>query len=320
MSDSLKGTRFSEFLVTTEMLLQLAFRKGLYTITLLSVLAPVLLTIVLFSIPDFEGLSYIYANDGRVVPVFSSINNGEKCYPAVVADGFLVTGNSGLKTYILIVGSEPSRLLEPLGLARQYQYSIAVILPRDVYMRLGKPWAVPVLLDQVSRNYTVAGIWSSNIVLVIDQSLRDHDGYVCLVSRGDILLSALKGVERDLLDTATLWILLLSLVYLPIIYAAQRRIAESLLVDARVAFEAGASNRGILISTSVTLIVLHVIGVIHACTLGVVLVYTAWSLLGYVMPLPPPSPRMSIAQLLIAEIVLGALTAYPASRGAVEWR
>jgi len=320
MSDSLKGTRFSEFLVTTETLLQLAVRKGLYTITLLSVLAPVLLTIVLFSIPDFEGLSYFYAKDGRVVPLFFSINNGEKCYPAVVADGFLVTGNSGLKTHILIVGSEPSRLLEPLGLARQYQYSIAVILPRDVYMRLGKPWAVTVLLDQVSRNYTVTGIWSSNIVLIIEQSLRDHDGYVCLFSRRDIMLSALKDMEMDLLDTATLWILLLSLVYLPIIYAAQRRIAESIRVDARVAFEAGASNRGILISTSVTLIVLHIIGIIHACTLGVVLVYTAWSLLGYVMPLPPPSPRTSIAQLLIAQIVLGALTAYPASRGAVEWR
>ena len=309
-----------QFLVVTSIMLISAIRKRLYTTILVSVLAPVLLLVVFFSIPDLSSLNYVVVDTSRPVLIVSSVKSSEECYSATLLESVLVTDNSALKIGVLATSVKPSRLLEALSLIKHYNYTSAVILPRDLYNDLGEPRVITVLLDQDSRNYTVAGLWSSNIVLIVDSSLESQlDRFVCLVSRGEILLSILRSTESDLLSTTILWILILSLVYTPIIYAAQRRVIESLKVDLRVLVESGVSTRKVFLSAVTVLTALHVIVVLYVCAIGVVLVYTAWSLLGYILPLPLPTLRASVLQLLLLEILLGFLTAYPACKGVVEW-
>ena len=312
--------RFSEFLATTEVLLLSAVRRGLYPTILVSVLAPALLLVVLFSIPDFRSFSYSYADGGKAVLALFSVESGGGCHPAEVVEGALAAGDASLRALTLVVDAEPSELLKLPGLAER-NFTAGVVLPRDVYASLGSPREVAVLLGQDPRNYTVAGSWGSNVVLLVGPGLTSKPGrYACLLSQRDVLVGVLEGVEEDLLSTAALWASALSLAYLPVLYAAQRRVAESLRKEARVLFDCGASTRSILASTATALALLHVLGVFHASSLGVVLVYAAWSLLSYVLVLPPPALRVDAVWLLALEILLGALAAYPASRGAVAWR
>ena len=308
-----------QFLVVTSTLLLSAIRKRLYTTILISVLAPVLLLVVLFSIPDLSSLNYVLVDTSSPVLIVSSVKIGEDCYSATLLENVLVADNSIRKVSVLATSSEPSRLLGALNLTRHYNYTSAVVLPRDLYSSLREQHVVTVQLDQITRNYTVAGLWSSNIVLLVDINLESQlDKFVCLISRREILLNILRSTESNLLSTAMLWILALSLVYTPVIYAAQRRVIESLRVDLRVLVESGVSARKILLSTITVLTALHVIVVLYVCALSIVLVYTAWSLLSYILPLPLPTLRTSVFQLLLLKILLGFLTAYLACRGVVE--
>jgi hypothetical protein len=315
MHAGLRG-RYSELLASTELLLLSALRRGLYSAVFVSVLAPSLLPVVLFSFPDFRSLSY--PDGGRTILEFPGVEGRGVCYPAKVVEGLIASGNASLEAVILVVEAEPSKLLKPLGLAGQHDLSAAVVLPREVYASLGGPRVVKVLLNQVPRNYAVAGLWGSNVVLLVGSGLGVSSAeHACLVSQRDVLLSILRSAEEDLLSTAALWAMALSLAYLPVLYAAQRRVAESLRAEAVVLLSSGASKRTVLASVAAALALLHVLGVAHVSSLAVVLVYAAWSLLSYVVALPPPALRGGVAWLLAAEALLGVLTAYPASRGAV---
>jgi len=308
------------FLAAVETLLLSAARRGLYSAILVSVLAPALLPVVLFSIPDFRSFGYGYADGGRAVLALSSAG-GESCYPAGVVESSLAVGNMSLRAVILVVDAEPSRLLTPLGLMGRCNGSTCAVLPREVYEGLGKPRAVMVLLDQSqkSRECAVAGPWDSNVALLAGTGLEAGlEARACLVSQEDILLGVLRSTEEDLLSTAALWAIALSLAYMPVLYTAQRRVAESLRREAGVLLNCGVSRRTVLASTAVALALLHVFAVLYVGSLGVVLVYTAWSLLRHVVL--PPALRWGAAWLLAVEAVLGALTAYPASRGVAVWR
>lgn len=308
-----------QFLIVTRTLLLSAIRKRLYTTLLASLLAPILLLIVLLSIPDLSSLNYMFIDANRPILVVSSVKNSENCYLATLLEGSLIVDNSSLKTSILIISAKALRVLRELGLTKQYNYTSGVVLSGDLYEALKKPRVITVLVNQDIHNYTIAGLWGSNIVLLIDDSLEIQlDKYVCLKPRGEFLSNLLGIFENDLLNTAVLWIFILSLIYMPIIYIAQRRVIEALKVDVNVLVECGVSIRRVLLSIVSVLVVLHVIIVLYISALGVVLVYTGWSLLSYILPLPMPTLRAIIIQLLLFEILLGFLTAYPACRGVIE--
>ena len=308
-----------QFLIVTRTLLLSAIRKRLYTTLLASLLAPILLLIVLLSIPDLSSLNYMFIDANRPILVVSSVKNSENCYLATLLEGSLIVDNSSLKTSILIISAKALRVLRELSLTKQYNYTSGVVLSRDLYEALKKPRVITVLVNQDIHNYTIAGLWSSNIVLLIDDSLEIQlDKYVCLKPRGEFLSNLLGIFENDLLNTAVLWIFILSLIYMPIVYIAQRRVIEALKVDVNVLVECGVSTRRVLLSIVSVLVVLHVIIVLYISALGVVLVYTGWSLLSYILPLPMPTLRAIIIQLLLFEILLGFLTAYPACRGVIE--
>jgi hypothetical protein len=296
-----------------------AIRKKLYNTILVAVLAPVLLAVVLFTIPDPSSLNYAYIDNGKPVLLVSSSVVGGDCYPATAVEGFVGNGSSGLSAIVLVVKAEAPRVLSSTGLSKQYNYSSGVVLPLDLYNDLGKPSSVVVSISGRTRNYTVASSWGSNIVLLLDSELSGwFDEYVCLTPRGDLFRGVLRSIERDLLSASLQWMILLILAYSVIIYTAHRRVAESMRLDVRILVESGLSNRAAKASTAIALIVLHALMTLYVSALGVVLVYTAWSLLGYILPLPPPTLRTSTLWILLLEVLLGAAVAYPASRSVVD--
>ncbi|MCC6053869.1 MAG: hypothetical protein LM589_00915 [Thermosphaera sp.] len=296
-----------------------AIRKKLYNTILVAVLAPVLLAVVLFTIPDPSSLNYAYIDNGK--PVFlvsSSVVSGD-CYPATAVEGFVGNGSSGLSAIVLVVKAEAPRVLSSTGLSKQYNYSSGVVLPLDLYNDLGKPSSVVVSINGRTRNYTVVSSWGSNIVLLLDSELSGLFGeYACLTPRGDLFRGFLRSIERDLLSVSLQWMILLILAYSVIIYTAHRRVAESMRLDVRILVESGLSNRAAKASTAIALIILHALITLYISALGVVLVYTAWSLLGYILPLPPPTLRTSTLWILLLEVLLGVAVAYPASRSVVD--
>jgi len=199
---------------------------------------------------------------------------------------------------------------------KRYNYTSGVVLPREVFTSLGKPSVVEITVNSTTREYPVAGSWSSNIVLLADSELEfNPEIYVCTSSQSSILVGLLERLEGDLLRTTGFWILLLSLVYLPIIYTAQRRVVEALHVNFRVLTESGVDSLTLYFSTLTALVALYLVVVLYVCALGVVLVYTAWSLLSYFILIPPPTLRTSVLTLLLVEILLGVLVTPLASRG-----
>jgi len=296
-----------------------AIRKKLYNTLLVAVLAPVLLAVILFSIPDPSSLNYAYIDAGKpLLLVSSSVVDGD-CYPATTVEGFVGNDSSGLSALVLVVKAEASRVLSSTGLSKQYNYSSGVVLPLDLYNDLGKPKSVVVSISGRTHNYTVASSWGSNIVLLLDSELSGwFDEYTCLTPRGDLFRGVLRSAESDLLSVSLRWVILLILAYSVIIYIAHRRVAESMRLDVRILVEIGLSNRTAKASTAIALIALHALTTLYVSTLGVVLVYTAWSLLGYILPLPPPTPRASTLWILLLEVLLGVAVAYPASRSVVD--
>jgi len=310
-----------EILVAVSTLLVSAIRRSLYTTLLISTLAPVLLLVVLFSTPSISSLEYTSLMQDKQVLFFSNTRSSEECYSAGIVEGSIMVNSSVLRAPILIVSANPDRVLGVLGLARgNYTASSYVVLPRDIYSDIGKPSLVVVRLNNATGEYSVAGSWGSNTVLLVTSSVNYHlDKYLCLASRSRILLDTVESIESNLLRTAELWVLVLSIVYLPVIYAAQRRVVESLRVDLRVLVNIGVSARNLYFSTTTTLIVLYIIVVFYVCALGVVLVYTAWSVLSYIVVLPYPALRLSAIPLLLLEVLLGVLVAPLASRGVSKW-
>jgi hypothetical protein len=296
-----------------------AIRKKLYSTLLVSVLAPVLLAVVLFSIPDPSNFNYAYIDDGKPILLVSSSVVGGDCYPATTVEGFAGNGSSGLSALVLVVKAEAPHVLSSTGLSKQYNYSSGVVLPPDLYNSLGKPSSVVVSISGRTHNYTVASSWGSNIVLLLDSELSGwFDEYACLTTRGDLFRGVLRSAESDLLSVSLRWVILLILAYSVIIYIAHRRVAESMRLDVRILVEIGLSNRTAAASTAIALIVLHALMTLYVSTLGIVLVYTAWSLLGYILPLPPPTLRATTLWILLLEVLLGVAVAYPASRSVVD--
>lgn len=310
-----------EILVVVKTLLIKAIRRGLYTTLLISTLAPVLLLVVLFSTPSISSLEYTSLMRDKQVLVFSSSKSSGECYSAGIVTGSIIVNSSMLRAPVLVVSADPTRILGTLGLARgDFNESSYVVLPSDIYIDLGKPSLVVVEVENTTEEYSVAGSWGSNTVLLVTSSVNYHlDNHLCINSQRGILLSTVERAESELLRTAELWILVLSFVYLPVIYAAQRRVVESLRVDLRVLANSGVSAHYIYCSTTITLIVLYIIVVFYVCALGVVLVYTAWSALSYIVVLPYPALRSSIMPLLLLEVLLGVLVAPLASRGVSKW-
>ena len=302
-----------QFLVVTSTLLVTAIRRGLYTTLLVSVLAPVLLLVVLFSIPSTSSLELSYLDMSRHVLVITSSSSSGNCHSARLVKGFVTANTSTLSTHVLLVRVELSEL-EISG--KRYNYTSGVVLPREVFTSLGKPSVVEITVNSTTREYPVAGSWSSNIVLLADSELEfNPEIYVCTSSQSSILVGLLERLEGDLLRTTGFWILLLSLVYLPIIYTAQRRVVEALHVNFRVLTASGVDSLTLYFSTLTALVALYLVVVLYVCALGVVLVYTAWSLLSYFILIPPPTLRTSVLTLLLVEILLGVLVTPLASRG-----
>ena len=296
-----------------------AIRKKLYSTFLVSILAPVLLAVVLFSIPDPSSFNYAYIDAGKPILLVSSSVVGGDCYPATAVEGFVGNGSSGLSAIVLVVKAEAPHVLSSTGLSKQYNYSSGVVLPLDLYNDLGKPSSVVVSISGRTHNYTVASSWGSNIVLLLGSELSGWFGeYACLTPRGDLFRGVLRSIERDLLSASLQWMILLILAYSVIIYTAHRRVAESMRLDVRILVESGLSNRTAKASTVIALIVLHALMTLYISALGVVLVYTAWSLLGYILPLPPPTLRTSILWIILLEVLLGVAVAYPASKSVVD--
>jgi hypothetical protein len=296
-----------------------AIRKKLYSTLLVSILAPVLLAVMLFSIPDPSNFNYAYIDAGKPILLVSSSVAGGDCYPATTVEGFVGNGSSGLSAIVLVVKAEASRVLNSTGLSKQYNYSSGVVLLLDLYNDLGKPSSVVVSISGRTHNYTVASSWGSNIVLLLDSELSGwFDEYACLTPRGDLFRGVLRNAESDLLSVSLRWVILLILAYSVIIYIAHRRVAESMRLDVRMLVESGLSTRTAKASTAIALIVLHTVMTLYVSALGIVLVYTAWSLLGYILPLPPPTLRATTLWIILLEVLLGVAVAYPASRSVVD--
>jgi len=308
-------------LVVVSTLLLSAIRKRLYTSILIGVLAPVLLIVVLFSIPSISVLGAEYVGLERaILSVSSSASSGE-CYRAVILNGVVGVDNSSSESHFLIINANASVFLEAVGLAKKYNLSSGVILPRELYEALGKPHIVKAMLNQSVYEYSVAGAWRSNLILLVDNSFQKPlELYACLQPRESVLLSTVSRAESDLLDTARFWILLLIVVYVPVVYATMRRVAESLSVDVKLLVESGVSPWGALLSGVIALTVLYAVISLYVYALGIVVVYTAWSLLSYILPLPQPMLRIEGVQLLLAMILMGSFTAYPACRSVLYWR
>jgi hypothetical protein len=309
-----------KFLVAVNTLLVTAIRRGLYTTILASVLAPVLLLVVLFSLPSTSSLEYFLLEQERQVLVVTTTKTSGDCYSAKLVEGLLVASTSSLRAHILLVSAEPSEVLRTLGLTRgEINATSSLVLPRDVYTALEKPRVVRVVVNNTTRDYTVAGFWSSNIVLLVSSEVAlDSSKYACIAPRSRVLLGVIESAESSLLSTAELWILVLSFTYLPVIYTAQKRVVESLSTSLRVLANSGVGPRSLYFSTLTALVALHVLVVLYVCALGVVLVYTAWAALSYFTVLPPPVIRSHVASLIPVELVLGVLVAPITSRGAVK--
>jgi hypothetical protein len=294
-------------------------RKKLYIAILASVLAPALLTVFIFSFPNLNDLGNLKIDETKLMLTVSGAKLGEACYPASLVDGTLVSSNKSLRAIILVVNTDLGRI-SGINFIVQCNYSRSVILPRDAYNTLSKPQALTVMLNKSSGSYTVCGIWDSNIVILLENNLNLYQSkYVCLLSQKNVISNIAKDAEESLVSTATLWVLALNLIYLPVFYAAQKHAIESLQTNIRVLYESGASVRAIIGALMVSLTAIHTVAVLYACALGVIMVYTVHLLLSFVQPLPPPSLRVDVVPLLLVEAFSGACASYPACRGALKW-
>jgi len=308
---------YSYFIVTSTLLL-VVLRKRLYLITLVSVLAPVFISVALFMFPSPSSLEQLVLRSDLPILVVSRSSVSSECYEARLVNATIIAPSGNTILLALAVHTDPHILLSKLGF-KLYNYTSVVLLPREIYVNLSKPREITLLLDHERFNYSVLGYWDSNIALLVDSNFSlEGNLYLCVEYRSVFAKDILESTERNLLSVAELWIYLLILVYLPVFYTAQRILVESLKVEVKSLFESGVNIRTIILSLTSTVIVLHAITVLYTCTLSIVLVYIGWSLLSYFTPLLPPHIRPGILQLVLVEVLVSFFTAYPATRGVVR--
>lgn len=303
------------YLATTITLLLVVLRGRHYTVLFAAVLVPILLSTVLYSIPSVKTLELVIPEYNSPIVVYSESPIGNY-YPSRIVEGLLEANNTSVDVKIMVVKME-AQYLNPL--VKCSNCTSGVLLPRDLYTSLGKPGEVVVAVDGFTGVYSVLGYWSSNLVLLLDSELLvEPEGYICTANRQSVLTGFLEGLEYELLATAGLWILVLTLVYTPLVYIAHERLVDALKPELRQFYENGVNPRTLYLSTLTTLLSIHVLVVLYITALGVVLVYTAWSILSAFIPSPPPVLRENLLTPLSTQLLLGFILASIASRGVIR--
>lgn len=297
-------------------LIVLFARRRLYTPLLVGVLPPILISIALLSIPSASSLPVSAPGLDEPVLAISSTTSSRDCYPVGVVEGALLIDNTRVETRLLVVKADASKLLDTLNIARGYSLRSGVVLPVKMYESLKRSRVIRVEVDGEIYEYPVACSWRSNLALLVDPDLRGPlELNLCIKRRGDLLVDSLVQVERNLLDTALVWIALLIASYTPILYAVFKRVVESIDVDVRVLLELGSSSRSVTLSVYMALVIVYAVASLYACCLGVVVVYTSWALVGNIIPTPPPTLRLMVLYVLTLYLLVGCLVAIPVSRG-----
>ena len=300
-------------------LIVLFTRRRLYTPLLVGVLPPILISVALLSIPSASSLPVSAPGLDEPVLAISSTTSSRDCYPAGVVEGALLIDNMRVETRLLVVKADASKLLDTLNIARGYSSRSGVALPVKMYESLKGLKVVRVEVDGEIYEYPVTYSWRSNLALLVDPDLQGAlELNLCIKRRGDLLVDSLVQVERNLLDTALVWIALLIASYTPILYAVFKRVVESIGVDVRVLLELGSSSRSVTLSVYMALVVVYVVTSLYACCLGVVVVYTSWALVGNIIPTPPPTLRPTVLYVLTLYLLVGCLVAIPVSRGVLR--
>lgn len=304
-----------DYLVATTTLLLVVLRGRHYSVLFTTLLVPVLLSIALYSIPSVKTLELGYPGVDSPIILYSEAPC-ENCYPSRLVEGLLMAGNSRVEAVILIASVEAGYLNPFVNCSN---CTSGVLLPRDLHNSLGKPREVVVVVDGSTGAYSVLGYWSSNLVILLDSGLKiEPAGYICITSRQSVLTGFLEGLEYELIATAGLWILVLTLVYTPLVYIGLERLVDSLKPELKQLYESGVDPRTLYYSILTTLLSTHVLVVLYITALGVVLVYTAWSILSSFIPSPPPVLRENLLTPLSTQLLLGFILASIASRGVIR--
>jgi len=301
-------------------LLVTMIKRGLYTAVLIGVLAPLMLATILYSIPDATNLLVDYTGLEKPVLLVANKPLGGKCYPGNILSGLVAAGDTVLEARVLGVRADADTLLGELGLTGGYNERSGLVVPMDMYNALGRVSTVKLVLNNTVHEYRVAGSWRASTMLLVDPGLVEVGVlYVCLEPRSEYAAKLLEHVEDSLLATTGSWVLLLLFAYTPVVYASQRRVVESLRGELEALYNTGLSVARLFLSVYAGLVVLSALAALYAVSVGVVLVYTTWSLLGFIAPIPQPVLRSEISFCLLTAVSVFSATALLACRGVLGW-
>lgn len=303
-------------------------RKDLYMYILISILIPTIVSVALYSLPSlnmFRETLYSYDSERPIITVSDEKLFGE-CYSAkLVEDGVIYVDNkSSSKVPVLIVESDPCKITNKiLGRGFCVNYTDLVVMPKDVCISVEKDRRINMTLGSENISCIVSGYWSSNIVLLITSEISKYmiNGskvYLCIETRKDFLERSLSFVENDLIDLARSWVYILILIYIPIIYVTQRRVVESLKTEIKMLYVNGVALKDLKISMFLTLTIVYVATVLYIASLGVMLIYVAWSFLKSIMIIMPPQTRSEVIYMILSMIFSGTATSYIAVKNVVR--
>ncbi|MEM4037336.1 MAG: hypothetical protein QW700_05990 [Desulfurococcaceae archaeon] len=294
------------------LLVKSILRRNAHLILLVSLSAPLVLTVILYSLPSpVLFLEEYFSSAFRDVNVVITSRNSiiGKCIKAGLVEGELAGYGPVTLVYPKVITKE---FLEALKLNETgcMCSGLIISLPRDIYVYLNYTCNVGLrtlgACGSYCTGYTHKSLEAVIVLVNGTESFQRDNLYLCFTSKLEIARNTLVELESSILSTVDAWLFLLLIASLPGVYVASIRVLLSIKSELRVLLNVGLSEAAVTLYCTFALWILEVLSGLFLLSLSTTIVYSASTALSTLVPALVPTFRLG--QILRHTLLIFAFT------------
>lgn len=301
MSNRLIKPRLIIYLITS------VYKRSAHFTLLASLISPVVLVVVLNSIP---GLAYFLEgylkNIGESrISIISQSNISSQCIEVYLDKAYLDKWGEVAVIYSVELNNVFQDLI--ISYTNCNITNATISLAKEIYEGLGKPCGIKLKEDGSFREYSVLYLHRDlDAIIVLNTTSPTRRGflkqYLCTVPEVYILRRTFKDLEEEILGFINTWLWLLLVASVPSIYIASLKTLRNLGNELKTLINTGLDHTAIVLHATLSLTFIGLISVVFLTAISIVIVHAGTTVLSSSVLMLIPTFRYG--QIFAYEIII----------------
>lgn len=276
-------------------------RKKTYKYLIVSMVAPIILSTILLSIPNISMLVNFLSK--RIITEninLISFRNHQiisgVCSPIEIA-GMVQLGEIELP---LIIASSDLLVENIVNFKEVTKSNDFVSMPMKLYK---EKFGDGIVINGVKRNISHIHTGIHAVIILVNKSIN-NDIELCNVNSLDMLRYAFTLLEEDIYRASLVWVIILLVLYVPLIYIALYKIFMALENEIKVFLNLGVDRRKIVSGITIAIFTISSAVILFLVSLSMVMINALHKIISIYLFSLHPYPRTHIALIVLIVLCL----------------